>query len=236
MFKGAVGSTRSFHRRREGFSDRLPITHARELRMMTADPRAQRTPIGPDDVTSDQTYRHRVFDGMALRRKNLDNCTFTGCSFANADLTGARLNASVFRTCNLSNARIAGSNLFSTAFEECRMVGLDFREGLTLTATTFKACILDYAIFRGVSLEKKVFEQCSLVEAALSLTNLRQASFDRCDLTRADIQEAAFFQTDLRGANLTGWNLKRHDLRGTIVTTAQLETLAAELGILIIDP
>ena len=137
----------------------------------------------------------------------------------------------MFRSCNLNGVKIAGSNLFSAAFEKCKLMGVDFREGITLTAATFKDCNLDYANFQGVSLERMVFEGSSFVEANLSFTNLERASFVGCDLAHADIQEAKFFQTDLRGANLAGWNLRQHDLRGVIITPAQFQALAAELGI-----
>ena len=114
-------------------------------------------------------------------------------------------------------------------------MGVDFRDGVTLTGATFTRCNLDYALLRGVSLAKMAWASCSLVEADLSLTDLREASFVNCDLTRVDLQEATFFQTDLRGANLTGWNLKRHDLHGAIITPAQFDALATELGILILE-
>ena len=189
-----------------------------------------------DDLVSDREYRNYVFDGMALDHKDLADCAFEGCSFVHTNLTGTRLNASVLRNCNLSNARVAGCNFFSTTFEGCKIMGVDFREGVTFTGTTFTTCNLDYAVFRGVSLAKMAFAACSFVEADLSLTDLQEASFVNCDLTRVDIQEATFFQTDLRGANLTGWNLKHHDLQGIIITPAQFGALAAELGILILEP
>ena len=146
------------------------------------------------------------------------------------------MNASVLRDCNLSNARVAGCNFFAAVFEQCKMLGVDFREGITFTAATFKRCNLNYATFRGVSMQKMAFDHCLLVDTDLSLTDLRAASFAGCDLTNTDIREARFFQTDLRGANLTGWSLKQHDLSGTIISSAQFEALATELGILVIDP
>jgi uncharacterized protein YjbI with pentapeptide repeats len=56
-----------------------------------------------------------------------------------------------------------------------------------------------------------------------------------CDHTRVEIHEATFFQTDLRGANLTGWSLKDHDLQGVIIIPAQFDSLATELGILLME-
>jgi uncharacterized protein YjbI with pentapeptide repeats len=153
---------------------------------------------------SDEEYEDLVLDGLSLKHQNLENCTFVGCSFARADLTDARLNASLFRGCNLSSARAAGRNLFSTTFEQCKMLGLDFREGVNFTATTFKECILDYSVFRGVSLQKMAFECCSLIEADLSLTNLKEAPFVNCDLTRAEIREAEFFQNRSAGSHADG--------------------------------
>jgi fluoroquinolone resistance protein len=188
-----------------------------------------------DDLVGGQDYRNYVFDGMALDHKDLADCTFEGCSFVRADLTGTRLNASVFRDCNLSHARVAGCNFFSASFEGCKFLGVDFHNGVTFTGAAFSRCNLNYAVFRGVSLAKMDWAACSFVEADLSLTDLSKTSFVDCDLTRVDIQEATFFQTDLRGANLTGWNLKDHNLQGIIITPAQFDALATELGILILE-
>jgi uncharacterized protein YjbI with pentapeptide repeats len=198
-------------------------------------PTAQRLWDGLDDLVSGQDYRNYVFDRMTLDHKDLADCTFEGCSFVDADLTGTRLNASVLRHCNLTHARVAGCNFFSTSFEGCKLLGVDFHNGVTFTGTAFSRCNLDYAVFRGVSLAKMEWAACSFVEADLSLTDLTKASFANCDLTRVDIQEATFLQTDLRGANLTGWNLKHDDLRGAIITPAQFAALATELGILILE-
>ncbi len=50
-----------------------------------------------DQIAADAEYRNCVFDGLPLKHRSLENCTFSGCSFQNADLTDARLNASTLR-------------------------------------------------------------------------------------------------------------------------------------------
>lgn len=86
-----------------------------------------------DDLAGGQAYRNQVFDGLALDHRDPADYTFDGCSFVHADLAGARPNASEFRNCNLSHARVAGCNCFSTTFEGCKLLGVDFRDGVTLT-------------------------------------------------------------------------------------------------------
>src|SRR5918993_5604559 len=97
---------------------------------MTQANRAHGPRLAEDDPVSDHDYHNRVFDEMSLNGRDLQDCSFIGCSFVNANLTGARLNASILRDCNLSNARIAGCNMFATAFESCKMMGVDFQEGV----------------------------------------------------------------------------------------------------------
>ena len=41
--------------------------------------------------------------------------------------------------------------------------------------------------------------------------------------------------TDFRGATLAGMNLKTDNLKGVIITPKQLEMLAGEIGIKVID-
>jgi fluoroquinolone resistance protein len=138
------------------------------------------------DIVGTAEFRNCGFEGLALKRRQLEECLFLNCSFVKADFTNARLNGSTFRSCDLSGLKIAGCNLFGVTFEDCKMLGIDFKEGVIYTAASSRRCNLDYTIFRGVSLAKMVFEKCSFEEADLSLTDLEQASFMNCNLTHAD--------------------------------------------------
>ena len=187
------------------------------------------------EIQADETYRGYAYDGQDLRHSGMEDYVFDDCSFIEADLTSSRLNGAVFRTCDLSGARMSGCKLFSASVDGCKLLGWDLRDGLNLTATAFTGCTLDFSLFRGVSLRKMMLERCALVEADLSLADLRETTFRDCDLSNVDLNEAIFHLTDLRGSTLTGWNLRRHDLAGIVIDTWQLRALATEIGILVLD-
>jgi uncharacterized protein YjbI with pentapeptide repeats len=178
--------------------------------------------------------RRAIFDGLSFHGLSLKECLFENCSFEGANLRNVRLSSAEFRECNLSNVLIAGAAVFGATFERCKLLGVDWHEVERTEALTLKACNLDLCDFRGLDLSGGVFDTSSLLEADLSLTNLKKASFVEADLTRASIREAVFEQTDLRGANLTGWSLRRDELKGTIMDRRQIELLVQELGIQIL--
>ncbi|MBN2500132.1 MAG: pentapeptide repeat-containing protein [Anaerolineales bacterium] len=191
-----------------------------------------------DDVAHlepDEIYNDCVFDKLDLRHVDLSFSEFSGCTFRDCSLIGAKLNGAIFQSCDLSNANIAGCNFFSTEFTECRMLGLDFTKDVKILATKFSKCNLNFSVWRGLDLSKMDFKGCSFLEADLSQTNLKDTSLMNCNLTHVDFYGAKFDQTDLRGANLTGFNIKVHNAHGIIIIPAQFHYLAEELGIEIID-
>ena len=185
-------------------------------------------------IEAGETYRKLDLSGRDLRRADLEGTTFVDCVLARAILLGARCNAARFERCDLSGARLAGCNLFGAVFNECKLLGVDAHDGVTLTGISFANCNLDYALFRGVSLRKMRIDACSFRDADFSHADLREATFSACELSGVDITAARFQHTDLRGSNLTGWNLNTHDLAGIVISPAQFESLAFELGIQIV--
>jgi uncharacterized protein YjbI with pentapeptide repeats len=186
------------------------------------------------ELAADEQYSRCSFEGLAVKHADLSNCVFESCKFKGADLTNTKFNGSTFDNCDLSNVKLAGNNLFAARFEQCKCLGLLWGESIVATGAKLIRCTLDYGRFRGASLEGLHFEECSLIEADLSLCNLKKTVFQKCNLDAVDWSGAGFEQTDLRGSQLQGLNLCRVNCAGIILASAQLEAVARALGIAVL--
>lgn len=187
------------------------------------------------ELIADEHYSRCSFEGLSLKHIDLANCTFESCKFNGADLTDTRFNGSTFTNCDLSHAKLAGNNLFAARFEQCKCLGMGWGEGIIATGAKLIRCTLDYCRFRGASLEGIHFEDCSLIEADMSLCNLKKTVFQKCNLEAVDWSGAGFDHTDMRGSQLRGLNVCRVNCAGIIIASAQFAELAGELGLLVVD-
>src|SRR4051812_1582868 len=100
-----------------------------------------------------------------LVKGEYEACTFIGCSFSGADLTGVKFFDCTFLGCNLSMAKLIKSTLSNVAFKECKMLGIRFEDcnqfGLSIS---FDRCILDHSSFYKVRLRETTFRSCQLHE------------------------------------------------------------------------
>lgn len=90
-------------------------------------------------------------------------------------------------------------------------------------------------IFTEADLDELTDDQdyvnCQFDGLLLKHKDLSQSKFSECSFRHADWAEAEFLQTDLRVSNLNGLNICKHILKGAIISPAQFEVLARELGI-----
>lgn len=186
-------------------------------------------------LKSGETYTDLILDELAITNKDLQDCAFTNCSFINCDFSGTKFNGSIFNECNFSSSKIVGTNFFSSTFAECKLMGLSFPRVASLIGVEFKKCIFDYSDMRGLDLSGFDLSHSSFVEADLSLCNLEKTSLINSQLVQTIFDGAKFSVTDLRGATLQGIGLKTHNLKGVIITPQQLEILAQEIGITVLE-
>ena len=156
--------------------------------------------------TMQETYiQDKVFNGIDFTQNPLgkgeyENCTFSQCNFADADISGFRFIDCGFDNCNVSLAKLDKTVLRDIKFKDCKMLGLRFDTchefGLSFS---FDGCQLDHSSFYKRSLKKTVFKNSELKEADFAEADLTSAVFDNCDLSQAvfdhTILEKADFST-----------------------------------------
>jgi len=139
-----------------------------------------------------------------------ENCTFTNCNFASADLTGIIFAECSFTDCNFSMAKAKGTAFKEVSFVNCKLTGLNFSICQPfLLDMNFTGCQLNLASFYSLKLKNTRFKKCILHEA---------------DMVQADFSGASFTDCDLRGAIFENTILEKADFRSAINYTLDPET------------
>lgn len=183
-----------------------------------------------------------VFDAVCcppLDREHVSvqECTFTGCRFAEFALRHSHLSDVVFRNCDLSAADFQECSLHRVEFVDCRLTGATFAEG-TFAHVSYLRCKAEYVNFTASKLRSTRFEQMLLRQAWLNDCRLERVEFVRCDLTMAD-----FSGTRLRGVSLADSDiaairvreLSSFELKGLKINRMQASELARLLGVEIVE-
>lgn len=178
----------------------------------------------------DQHYKELI----TLEAGEYDNCTFTGCQLANADLTGCIFSDCTFTDCDLTNAILHETALKTVSFEGCKLLGLHFEDCRDfLFNVTFKGCNLELATFRDWKLKERIFTNCRLWETDFTGADLQNASFDDCDLTRAIFERTDLRGTDFRTAMNYRFSPEENRLKGAKFSVEGLPGLLVEYGIIV---
>ena len=147
----------------------------------------------------DQHYDKQ--DSHAVPAAEYDNCSFTHCDFASADLSGYIFNECQFKDCNLSNVRLDQTSFRQSEFINCKILGTHFdRCEPLLLSFTFKNCLLNYTSFYHLDLKNTLFSDCSLQETDFSECNLSGASFKECNLLDTVFDRTNIEKADFRSA------------------------------------
>lgn len=157
-------------------------------------------PVFDDELYERQDFsKGQPFGDEPYFRGEFYTCTFRGCDFNEADLSGATFSDCVFEGCNLSIAKLDGTRLQDVTFKDCKLVGVDFSIcGDFAFSVSFEKSNLHLASFWSKVMKKTRFVDCELIET----------NFTECDLSRA-----VFKDCDLSQAIFSGTNLERADFR-----------------------
>ena len=196
----------------------------------------------------------QVLEGADLARVDwwgaeLEEVTFTGCRFDDADLTEVVTRRCAFTECVLTGARMAGSRhtgtaflscrfdrarLFDVVWDGCKLTGSYF-PGATLRPLTTTDTDWSWTSLRGVDLSGSDLSAQRFTEADLTDADLRECDLTRADLGRARLQGAKLRGSDLRGASTEGVNWRTLELTGVRVDLVQSVQVARAYGALVTD-
>ncbi|MCC6459843.1 MAG: pentapeptide repeat-containing protein [Saprospiraceae bacterium] len=147
-------------------------------------------------------FEHEKWVGLdyslhPLEPGEYEQCSFSGCTFLQADLSGILFTGCDFADCDLSMAKLSGTAFREVSFRNSKLLGLRFDECHPFSfAVSFDHCLLQFSSFFRVKLPKTRFRECNLEEVEFVEADLGQAVFDHCDL-----RGALFEQTNLEGAD-----------------------------------
>ena len=160
-------------------------------------------------------YSKEDFTLNPLAKAEYDNCMFTGCNFANADIIGIIFTECTFTDCNLSNANLKGAAFKEVDFKNCKMLGLNFSVcDPFLMTLQFTECQLNLASFYNLKLKNTKFGKSSLREADLTQVDFTNASFAGCDLSGAVFDNTILEKADLRNALHYSIDPERNRIKG----------------------
>lgn len=126
-----------------------------------------------------------------------EQCTFTVCNFANADVASINFQDCTFTNCDWSMAQLKDTTFQTVVFNNCKLLGLHFEDcNPFLFAADFRSCQLNLASFYKMNLKDCTFDTCSLQEVDFVGTNLSGLLFNQCNFAGAN-----FEQTNLEGAD-----------------------------------
>jgi len=155
----------------------------------------------------EKEYSGRLFEGLALKDRDVTLKVFYACVFRNCDLTGVsfkfcKFSDCSFESCNLSLVKVRGSLFAGTSFKDSKLVGVNWTEAswpkIRLACPLqFDGCLLTDSTFLGLSLEGALITRCRAKDA-----DFREADLSKADLSHTDFSGALFGRTNLAGANL----------------------------------
>jgi len=179
------------------------------------------------------------FDGIDYSIKKLpvgeyENCRFTNCNFAEANLSKITFIDCVFDNCNLSAANINGTAFQETSFSNCKLMGLRFEDcNQFLFTVSFTGCLLNLSTFYKVKLKNTRFINCSLQEVDFTEADLTLAEFDNCNLLHAVFDNSVLEKADLRTAINFSIDPERNKLKKAKFSAATLSGLLHKYDLVI---
>jgi fluoroquinolone resistance protein len=137
----------------------------------------------------------------ALPKGEYENCTFSHCTFINADLSDITFIECSFEGCDLSMAKVKDAAFRDIQFKNCKLMGLRFDEcNDFLLALDFEDCLLNYTSFYRLKLKNTKFKDCKMEDVELSEADLTYAVFPNCDLSGAMFDNTILENADFRTA------------------------------------
>jgi len=169
-----------------------------------------------------------------LQKGEYEQCTFTNCDFAEADLAGIRFVDCRFDGCNLSLAKVNKTAFREVAFSNCKMLGLRFDAcdafGLSFS---FEGCVLDHSSFYKVKALKTRFKNTQLHEVDLTECDLSGSVFTDCDLAGATFDNTNIEKADLRTAYNYALDPERNRMKKALFAMTGLPGLLGKYGIVV---
>ena len=189
-----------------------------------------------DKLSREERVEECAFTGESYAGENLKSldvlrCRFVKCDFSGCNMEQAGFRDTVFEACDFSNCDFTKAAFQRAVFQGCKLMGADFVEA-SLRHVRFSDVSGGYVNFADSKVQDTAFEKSRLPNAAFLRCRLA-ASFDTCDLQQSLFQQTPLKEIDLRTCRLQGLQVALPDLKGAVVTPLQAVDLAVLLGLVI---
>lgn len=157
------------------------------------------------------------FTNAKGNRADFSHSDLTGASFVGADLPGASFHKALLEKADFSKAKLIYADFRGSKSAGIRMDDADltkFRAGIKadFTGGSFLRVIAPKSVWASSNLDKANFLQSTMTRSRLTEAIIRDANFDRCDLTEANFEDSILHRTALSNANLLRARFSRADL------------------------
>jgi len=158
--------------------------HSKEIKMNT-------------EYIRDHEIRNQTYASMNPGTREYESCSFTGCNFSNADLSGISFVKCSFEHCDFSMAVLKNTVFRDIDFLDCKLLGLHFGDcNPFLLSFRCTNSVLDFSSFYKQKIRDTVFDNCSIREVDFTSADLKGVVFRNSGLERA-----VFDNTNLEGAD-----------------------------------
>jgi uncharacterized protein YjbI with pentapeptide repeats len=177
-------------------------------------------------------WRKTSLNNTKLSRLNLAGADFsdalgTSADFSHTDLTKTDFTRSEFPGASFHKATLEGADfskakLFYADFRGTKSGGITmddadltkFRGGLKadFTGGSFRRVIATKSVWTSSTLDRTDFLQAFMPQSRLSEALIREANFDRCELTEANFEDSMIEGSTITNANLLRARFSRSDL------------------------
>lgn len=150
-------------------------------------------------------------------RADFSQSDLTGASFIGADLPGASFHKATVENADFSTAKLVYADFRGSKSAGITMNDADltkFRGGIKadFTGGSFRRILAPKSVWASSNLDKTNFLQAAMPRSRLTEATIRDANFDRCDLTGANFEDSIMHRTVLSNANLLRARFSRTDL------------------------
>ncbi|MEZ5106344.1 MAG: pentapeptide repeat-containing protein [Draconibacterium sp.] len=126
-----------------------------------------------------------------LLKGDYEACKFSGCNFAEVDLSEFAFEDCNFEDCDLSNIKTGNTAFRNVRFKDCKLLGVHFEEcNPFLLAFQFENCHLNFSSFYQLKIKETRFSNCILQEVDFIETNLTRSLFENCDLSGSSFENS----------------------------------------------
>lgn len=171
---------------------------------------------------------------LAARNLMLRGSKLTKVTMQRARLERVECSNVIFEKCDLSNLDWIGGSFHQVVFDQCKLTGTNFAESY-LRDCRFSNCVANFSSFSGTNLKNVQFDLCQLNDSEFFETTWKHLFIEHNELTNSN-----WMNTRMAGLNFSTNDFERimlsqDRLKDLIVNQEQALTIAAGLGIKIID-